>query len=782
MEDTGAVFSTTLYPPPHSDRTPALPSSALSSSLQLDTPGTPPGDVSRLSSGPSRISSSSASLPLSSSTFLPASSSKPSSSSSPASSPSSSSSSPPSSSSFFSSALAQQVRRAAAPQQLGRHRIAQLLLLLLSRSSLQQPSFFEVLAQQKLLEGLLSALQHCVDVLRDQLESDELLGQQAEVRRQSDDERDGGSGRHAGAGERREKAGRRKKGERREKGGEQKQGTERGKKGQVARGSASFVAGIGESVACSWLGRCWGNREKRLLGNAVAFLKHARDQVTSRRVCLWMLRHWEIFFGVFLAGVEWQSLVTSSASFAERFYGLQRLDKSFLSLASLPFALAAPVPASEVSRDPHGLRGDALVGEKSQINAQLARPLSEETEKERDAVIKALLACLERGGRTHAGGLGLRRRQVLLSLAFLLLPLLRREIHAAYLRSVRTLDSPASSTLDEFFSENSLQDEEEAEEQRREEEERKRTEDSRESHLPLSCSISSSCSSSQVAAERARILCSRFVSLFSRALNAVWRFLRSRLRRMLLFLHRLWRLRRRLFVRLYSPACGLHSLVCFVYMLLYLADATKFPYWSPYMHILGLIYIRSPLPSSPFSPFFPLFPQTSAAPQGGAQAAAAVSRHRAALRGRCLELLVNTGARVSKLSLTALVLALRLLEWWRDYEAAAAAASRPDEFSFAGLGASSRGDRYTGEKDPDDIPAPLSPLPDDGEENGYCVPLPQDDRICPLCHRPRTNAACLPTGYVFCYRCLVNFVRTHNRCPVSGRRASEKHIRRLYEV
>ncbi|KEP65591.1 UNVERIFIED_CONTAM: hypothetical protein HHA_247652 [Hammondia hammondi] len=781
MEATGAVFSTTLYPPPHSDRAAALPSSALSSSLQPDTHSAPPpGDASRLSSEPSRTSSSSGSLPLSSSSFLPASSSKPS---------SSSSSSPPSSSSFFSSALAQQIRRAAAPQKLERHRVAQLLLLLLSRSSLQQPSFFEVLAQQKLLEGLLSALQHCVDVLRDQLESAEIFGQQAEVRRrQSGDERDEGAGRHAGGGERREKAGRRKKGERRErgerreKGGEQKQGRERGKKGQVARGSASFVAGSGESGACSWLGWCWGNREKRLLGNAVAFLNHARDQVTSRRVGLWMLRHWEIFFGIFLAGVEWQSLATSSASFAERFYGLQRLDKSFLSLASSPFALASPVPALEVSRDPNGLLGDDLVAEKSQIDTQLARPLSEETEKERDAVIKTLLASLERGGRTHAAGLGLRRRQILLSLTFLLLPLLRREIHAAYLRSVRTLDSPASTTVDEFFSEDSLQDEEEAEEQRREEEERKRTGDNRESHSPLSCSISSPCSSSQVAAERARSLCSRFVSFFSRVLSAVGRFLRSRLRRMFLFLHRLWRLRRRLFVSLYSPACGLHSLVCFMYMLLYLADNAKFPYWSPYMHILGLVYIRSPPPSSPFSPFFPLFPQASAAPQGGAQAAAAVSRHRAALRGRCLELLVNTCTRVSKLSLTGLVLALRLLEWWRDYEAAAAAASRPDEFSFAGLGTSSRADRYTGKKDPDDIPAPLSPLPDDGEEDVYCVPLPQDDRICPLCHRPRTNAACLPTGYVFCYRCLVNFVRTHNRCPVSGRRASETHIRRLYEV
>ncbi|CBZ56088.1 putative sybindin-like family domain-containing protein [Neospora caninum Liverpool] len=675
---------------------------------------------------------------------------------------------------YFAPATAQRIPPAAGPQKLAGRLSAQLLLLLLSRSSLQQPSFFEVLAQQKLLESLLSALQHFADVFRDQLERDEApLRREAEARtqRHARDREDEGARRGTRRGEREERR-------------EAKRDRERGgrRPGRVPSSLSS-----GDSDGGRWLGRVIGSGGKRLLRNVVSFLKRACDEITSRRAVLWCLKHWEILFGLSMAGIEWQSLVTSSASFAERFYGLQRLDKAFLPLASSPFSSSSLASGSEASRDGSGPLSHALAqGKSKETRAQLSRllPAEELRKNEQEAEIRSLLKGLERGGRTPAGGLGLRGRQIFFSVIFLLLPLLRRGLHAAYLRSVRTLDGPSSATVYDFFSELSPQEaERRAENQSRQEDERKGTRDTREGGSPspaVPASSAPSFSSCGVCV-RVRILRDRLVSVLSRTLSTLGQIRLSKLRRGL-FVQRLWRLRRRLFVALYSPAVGLYGLVCFVYMLLYLADNAKFPYWSPYMHMLGLVYVRSPPPSSPFSPVFPLA-QSSASLQGCAEASEAVARQSLRRRRFLVDCCVQSLTRLSKLSLTVLVLALRLLEWWRDYEAAAAAATQA-EFAFPGLGAAaSRREGYSAKKEPDEVSPPPSPLSDD--ETGasvHRVLLPQDDRICPLCHTPRTNAACLPTGYVFCYRCLVNFVRMHNRCPVSGRRVSEFHIRRLYEV
>lgn len=59
--------------------------------------------------------------------------------------------------------------------------------------------------------------------------------------------------------------------------------------------------------------------------------------------------------------------------------------------------------------------------------------------------------------------------------------------------------------------------------------------------------------------------------------------------------------------------------------------------------------------------------------------------------------------------------------------------------------------------------------------------LPQDRRICAVCMRPRRNPAASASGYVFCYPCLMYYVREHGRCPVTGVRTSPEQVRRIYE-
>lgn len=48
------------------------------------------------------------------------------------------------------------------------------------------------------------------------------------------------------------------------------------------------------------------------------------------------------------------------------------------------------------------------------------------------------------------------------------------------------------------------------------------------------------------------------------------------------------------------------------------------------------------------------------------------------------------------------------------------------------------------------------------------MPIPANPQICILCRKPRQNPACINSGYVFCYRCIFNYVDKHKSCPVTG--------------
>lgn len=54
--------------------------------------------------------------------------------------------------------------------------------------------------------------------------------------------------------------------------------------------------------------------------------------------------------------------------------------------------------------------------------------------------------------------------------------------------------------------------------------------------------------------------------------------------------------------------------------------------------------------------------------------------------------------------------------------------------------------------------------------------------MCPVCGRKIVNPAMLSSsGYVFCYGCVANEVKTNRRCPITGVPSSENNIHTLYQ-
>ncbi|EJD01250.1 cyclin-dependent protein kinase inhibitor [Fomitiporia mediterranea MF3/22] len=53
---------------------------------------------------------------------------------------------------------------------------------------------------------------------------------------------------------------------------------------------------------------------------------------------------------------------------------------------------------------------------------------------------------------------------------------------------------------------------------------------------------------------------------------------------------------------------------------------------------------------------------------------------------------------------------------------------------------------------------------------------------CPLCSGPIANATALPSGYVFCYRCVHQYVEEHERCPVTLMPAAIWQLRKILAV
>uniref|UniRef100_A0A8D0GJB6 Peroxisome assembly protein 12 n=1 Tax=Sphenodon punctatus TaxID=8508 RepID=A0A8D0GJB6_SPHPU len=59
--------------------------------------------------------------------------------------------------------------------------------------------------------------------------------------------------------------------------------------------------------------------------------------------------------------------------------------------------------------------------------------------------------------------------------------------------------------------------------------------------------------------------------------------------------------------------------------------------------------------------------------------------------------------------------------------------------------------------------------------------LPKLKTVCPLCRKIRANDTVLSTsGFVFCYRCVYMYVKSHQRCPITGYATELQHLVKLY--
>jgi len=78
-------------------------------------------------------------------------------------------------------------------------------------------------------------------------------------------------------------------------------------------------------------------------------------------------------------------------------------------------------------------------------------------------------------------------------------------------------------------------------------------------------------------------------------------------------------------------------------------------------------------------------------------------------------------------------------------------------------------------------PKAAPPPPPKARRHPKGVRVPSDSRKCPLCYRTRVNAALLPSGFVFCYTCIFNHLKTHGSCPVTRRPCRMEDLRKIYE-
>nr|XP_048679526.1 peroxisome assembly protein 12 [Caretta caretta] len=77
------------------------------------------------------------------------------------------------------------------------------------------------------------------------------------------------------------------------------------------------------------------------------------------------------------------------------------------------------------------------------------------------------------------------------------------------------------------------------------------------------------------------------------------------------------------------------------------------------------------------------------------------------------------------------------------------------------------------------LPTPPPPVHLD---HGTGSPLvPKLKTVCPLCRKIRANDTVLSTsGFVFCYRCVYTYVKSHQRCPITGYATELQHLVKLY--
>ncbi|KAJ2808082.1 ubiquitin-protein ligase peroxin 12 [Coemansia helicoidea] len=196
----------------------------------------------------------------------------------------------------------------------------------------------------------------------------------------------------------------------------------------------------------------------------------------------------------------------------------------------------------------------------------------------------------------------------------------------------------------------------------------------------------------------------------------------------------------RLFIRYYAHANFAYHAATLLYYVAYMFDRTD--YNSPWLHILGLQVRR--LSAADYRAMDARGPTTSslAAPPNGTALRAT--------RNLVARLLAG-GLDALKALLPLSIFFYRFLEWWY------------------------RSDFH---RKIQQAPVPPPPMPPRPHPDGLAVP--EDQSLCPICEKPRTNPAMAPSGYVFCYPCIHRHVAGAGTCPVMLARTRPADIRKLY--
>lgn len=185
---------------------------------------------------------------------------------------------------------------------------------------------------------------------------------------------------------------------------------------------------------------------------------------------------------------------------------------------------------------------------------------------------------------------------------------------------------------------------------------------------------------------------------------------------------------RRNFLTLYPLITTSSDLVSLIYKFAYLLDGTR--YYTPALAFQRLVLRRlTPVESSALWPVRP-------PAQTYLQKAMRIS---------------DTASTALKYSLFAALVAYRFLEYYQAAE----------------------GQQPT-------VQAPVPPPPQVLQPVAHFV-LPESTDECPLCSNKRVNPSALAvSGYVFCYQCILDYVRVNEKCPVTNLRADRGDICRVY--
>jgi peroxin-12 len=202
------------------------------------------------------------------------------------------------------------------------------------------------------------------------------------------------------------------------------------------------------------------------------------------------------------------------------------------------------------------------------------------------------------------------------------------------------------------------------------------------------------------------------------------------------------------FRAVYPFLSSTHEAARFWYQLLYLLNKT--PYFSPELHLLGLVVAR-------VSGQDVAMAERRKAMRYNERLQWAQQSRGWPFSQRVREAWVRVSSAVGTHTRSALILAVfgyKLLEWWYT----------------------SAEQKLGGQQAPPPPPPPPAPKP-----SPQGIRLPSDLGICPLCRAKRVNPAMISTsGFVFCYPCAFKFVESQGCCPVTNISAQVDQIRRLY--